>query len=88
MGYIRQKPRSTYCVFRDSEKVRAAIELRLKESKLTVAEISRRTGIPEKGINTWRKRSRRVITQSQLIQLADYLGVHLDITVGFTDPKY
>lgn len=68
---------------RDSIKVRAAIELRIKQLALKNTELSKLSGIPPKWIGSWRNGNNSALTQFDLIKLANSVGIELDIQILF-----
>ena len=75
--------RVNYCILRDSEKVRAAVEIRVKRLGLSTTELSKLSGIPMLPLRSYVTNSDRIITQKQLIKLCDVLGIDVDVKIEF-----
>jgi transcriptional regulator with XRE-family HTH domain len=73
--------RRNRCIFRDSEKVRAVVEMMIKRKGLSQKELSLLSGVDIKQLNRWINRWTYSITQEQLISICDVLGIELDVKI-------
>lgn len=69
------------CIVRDSEKLKAVIGHRLRQSGLTLHEVSKRTGIPKSRMYSWMSKGKRTMTQVNILTLADFLGIDIDLKI-------
>lgn len=73
--------RRNRCIFRDSEKVRAVVEMMFKRKGLSQKELSLLSGVKNNHLSNYFNRKPYSITQEQLVAICDVLGIDLDVKI-------
>jgi len=71
------------CIFRDSTKVRAAIEMMMKRKGWSKSELSRASGVHLNLVIKYLNNHKYSVSQAQLINICDALGIDLDVQITF-----
>ena len=74
-----------FCILKNSDKLRAAVGLRLKQLGLTPFRVAAITGLRLTGINSYLKGKNTNLTQGQIIQLCDFLGIVVNLKIEFLE---
>jgi transcriptional regulator with XRE-family HTH domain len=76
----------TWCVLRDSDKLKAIILFQMKQKKMRVKDLAELSGLDPSKISKWLRGSHtRSLTQFQLITVASKLGLNIDISISYKD---
>lgn len=81
MKYIK----TSWCVLRSSEKLRSAIEYKIKQRDLTNKKLSEISDIPTSKIIKYRNKYPYHMSQGELIRLCLALGIEVDLRIEFVD---
>jgi transcriptional regulator with XRE-family HTH domain len=76
---------SHWCFLRDNASLKIAIQYKLKEKGLILAEIERQSGVPGYRISSWLNGKRPYPNQHQMLKLCTWLGIEVDLNVEFKD---
>lgn len=74
-----------WCFLRDNQRLRAAVERRLKELGLRGRALTQYTGLPAARIQVWRKdQTVGRLTQFDYLKLLKSLGISVDLIIEYT----
>lgn len=69
---------------RDSVKIRAAIEMKIKERGTKMSELGELSNITKQRLyRFFNKRENKAITQHDLLMICEVLGIEIDITIKY-----
>jgi len=74
-----------FCILKNSDKLRAAVGLRIKQLGLTPFRVAEITGLRLQGINSYLKGKNTNLTQGQIVKLCDFLGIAVSIKIEFLE---
>lgn len=74
-----------HCVLRDSEKLKSAINWRIKQKGLRTNEVARLAGITPSMLSKWKKHGMHVVSQAAILKLCTALGIEVDLVIKFVD---
>jgi hypothetical protein len=76
---------ASFCIVRYSSKLRTAIKFRLDQRGYTVASVAKETELNADRIRKYLRGDKVGLSQFQVIKLASFLGIEVNITVNFVD---
>ena len=78
---FRRKP---WCFLRDSAKIRASIEMRIKERGMKMSELGRLSNITKQRLNRYfTQQENKAITQHDLLVICEILGIEIDVQIKY-----
>lgn len=78
---FRRKP---WCFLRDSLKIRAAVEMKIKERNMRMNELSGLSNITKQRLyRFFNKQESKAITQHDLLVICEILGIEVDIQIKY-----
>jgi len=79
---------SHWCFLRTAPNLRAAVKFRMEQLGKKGMDLAKEVGIPQYRISTYLNGMNKPMTQYHLLQLCKYLGITVDLKVGFSDELY
>lgn len=79
----RPLTKRTWCVLRSSEELRRALLYRMKQRGERLVDIHKNTGVSPKKISRWKHQYINAISQADLVTLADYFDIGIELKVTF-----
>ncbi len=80
----KKSPASKWCMFRDSQQVRSAVQYQIKKRGGTLVKLADDSGIGVELISNYlHSRKKGGISQYKLFTLCGFLGINVEFKLGF-----
>lgn len=77
-----------WCFLRTAPNLRAAVKYRIAQLDIPQGQLAKESGIPQYRISSYLNGMDKPLSQYQLLQLCKYLGITVDLKVGFSEELY
>lgn len=84
---MQRSPSSTWNFLRDSPKLRGVLKYQIDAKDLSFGQVERDTGIRQDNMSKYFRGVKPSLSDYKILQLADYLGVEVSLTVHLKLPN-